>query len=77
MCFSFILLKVIQVDALTIDTEEAEADQSYEDLEDLLELTPKTDVFISGDGYSKVGSQEIPGITGKFALENKMKQGKG
>ena len=74
MCFSFILLKVIQVDALTIDTEEAEADQSYEDLEDLLELPPKTDgLFISWDGYAKVESQNMLGVTG---LENKMNQRK-
>ena len=46
-----------------------EADKSYKDLENLLELTLKTDVlFISGDWYAKVGRQEIPGVTGKFCL---------
>ena len=50
----------------------------YEDLQDLLELTPPKDVlFIVGDWNAKVGSQEIPGVTGKFGLECKMKQGKG
>ena len=49
--------------------EEAEVDQFYEDLEDLLELTPKKDVlFIIRDWNSKVGSQDIPGVTGKFSL---------
>ena len=49
-----------------------------ENLQDLLELTPKKDVlFIAGDWDVKVGSQETPGVTGKFALEYKMKQGKG
>ena len=47
--------------------KEAEVDQSYEDLEDLLELTPKKDsLFITGDWTAKVGSQEIPGVMGKF-----------
>ena len=50
----------------------------YEDLQDLLELTPQKDVlFIIGYWKAKVGSQEIPGVTGKFGLEYKMKQGKG
>ena len=49
--------------------EEAEVEQFYEDLQDLLELTPKKDVlFIIGDRNAKVGSQETPGITGKFGL---------
>ena len=49
--------------------EEAEAEWFYEDLQDLLELTPKKDVlFIIGDYNAKVGSQETPGITGKFGL---------
>ena len=66
--FAFIPLKVIQVNVPTMDAEIAQADQSYEDLEDL-ELTANTDVlFISWDGYAKVGSQEIPGVTGKFCL---------
>ena len=62
----------------TSNAEEAEAEQFYEDLQDLLELTPKKDaLFIIGDWNAKVGSQEIPGVTGKFALEYKMKQGNG
>ena len=49
--------------------EEAEVERLYEDLEDLLELTPKKDVlFIIGDCDAKVGSQETPGVTGKFGL---------
>ena len=53
----------------TTDAEEAEVDQFYEDLKDLLELTPKKDVlFIIGDWNAKLGSQETPGITGKFGL---------
>ena len=60
---------VIQVYALTSNAEEAEDEWSYEDLQDLLELTPQKDVlFIIGDWNAKVGSQEIPGVTGKFAL---------
>ena len=56
---------VIQVYALTSNTEEAEVEQFYEDLQDLRELTPKKDVlFIIGDWNAKVGSQEIPGVTG-------------
>ena len=58
---------VIQVYAPTSNTEEAEEEQFYEDLQDLLELTPKKDVlFIIGDWNAKVGSQETPGVTGKF-----------
>ena len=53
----------------TINAEEAEVEQCYEDLQDLLELTPKEDVlFIIGDWNAKVESQEIPGVTGKFGL---------
>ena len=60
---------VIQVYAPTSNAEEAEVERFYEDLQDLLELTPKKDVlFIIGDWNVKVGSQEIPGITGKFGL---------
>ena len=60
------------------NAEEAEVERFYEDLKDLLELTPKKDVlFIIGDWNAKVGSQEILGVTGKFALEYKMKQVKG
>ena len=59
----------IQVYALTSNTEEAEVEWFYEDLQDLLELTPKKDVlFIIGDCNAKVGSQETPGVTGKFGL---------
>ena len=62
-------ITVIQVYALTSNVEEAEAEQLYEDLEDLLELTPKKDVlFIREDWNAKVGSQETPGVTGKFGL---------
>ena len=54
-------IQVIQVYALISNTEEAEVEQFYEDLQDLLELTPKEDVlFIIGDWNAKVGSQEIP-----------------
>ena len=62
-------ITVIQVYALTSNAEEAEVEWFYEDVQDLLELTPKTDVlFIIGDWNAKVGSQEIPGITGKYGL---------
>ena len=62
-------ITVIQVYAPTSNAEEAEAGWYYEDLQDLLELTPKKDIlFIIGDWNAKVGSQEIPGITGKFGL---------
>ena len=70
-------ITVIQVYAPTSNTEEAEFDRFYEDLQDLLEPTPKKDVlFIIGDWNAKVGSQETPGVTGKFGLEIGMKQGK-
>ena len=60
-------ITVIQVYAPTSNAEEAEVERFYEDLQDLLELTPKKDVlFIIGDWNAKVGSQEIPGATGKF-----------
>ena len=60
---------VIQVYTPTSNTEEAEVEWFYEDLQDLLELTPKKDVlFIIGDWNTKVGSQEIPGVTGKSGL---------
>ena len=53
----------------TVNTEEAEVEQFYEDLQDLLDLTPKKDVlFIIVDWNAKVGSQETPGVTGKFGL---------
>ena len=60
-------ITVMQVYALTSNAEEAE--RFYEDLQDLLELTPPKDVlFIIGDWNAKVGSQDIPGVTGKFGL---------
>ena len=62
-------IMVIQVYAPTSNTEEAEVEWFYEDLQDLLEHTPKKDVlFIIGDWNAKVGSQETPGVTGKFGL---------
>ena len=60
---------VMQVYAPTSNNEEAEVEWFYEDLQDLLELTPKKDVlFIIGDWNAKVRSQETPGVTGKFGL---------
>ena len=62
-------ITVIQVCALTSNAEEAEDERFYEDLQDLLELTPKKNVlFIIGDWNAKVGSQDTPGVTGKFGL---------
>ena len=62
-------ITVIQVYAPTSNAEEAEVKWFYEDLQDLLELSPKKDVlFIIGDWNAKVGSQETPGVTGKFCL---------
>ena len=62
-------ITVIQVYAPTSNAEEAEVERFYEDLQDLLELTPKRDIlFIIGAWNAKVGSQEIPGVTGKFGL---------
>ena len=62
-------IRIIQVYAPTSNAEEAEVEWLYEDLQGLLELTPKKDVlFIIGDWNAKAGSQEIPGITGKFGL---------
>ena len=62
-------ITVIQVYAPTSNAEEAEVEWFYEDLQDLLVLTPKKDVlFIIGNWNTKVGSQEIPGVTGKFGL---------
>ena len=62
-------ITVIQVCAPTGNAEEAEVEWFYEDLQDLLELTPKKDVlFIIGDWNAKVGSQQIHGLTGKFGL---------
>ena len=68
---------VIQVYAPTSNAEEAEVEPFYEDLQDLIELRLKKEVlFIRRDWNAKVGSQEIPGITGKVALGVQMKQGK-
>ena len=62
-------ITVIQVYAPTSNAEEAEVERFYEDLQDLLELTPPKDVpFIIGDWNAKVGSQETPGVTGKLGL---------
>ena len=62
-------ITVTQAYAPTSNAEEAEVEQFYQDLQDLLELIPKKDVlFIIGDLNAKVGSQEIPGVTGKFDL---------
>ena len=71
-------ITVIQVYAPTSNAEEAEVEQLCEDLQDLLELTPKKDVlFITGDWNAKVGSQDTPGVTGKFDLGLRNEQGKG
>ena len=62
-------IRIIQVYAPTSNAEEAEVEWLYEDLQGLLELTPKKDVlFIIGNWNAKVGSQETPGVTGKFGL---------
>ena len=62
-------ITVIQVYAPTSNSEEAEVERFYEDLQDLLELTSKKDVlFIIGDWNAKIGSQQTPGVTGKFGL---------
>ena len=70
-------ITVIQVYAPTSNAEEAEVEWFYEGLQDLLELTPKKDVlFIIGDWKAKVGSQETPGVTGKFGLRIQNEAGK-
>ena len=62
-------ITIIQLYAPTSNAEEAEVEQFYEDLQDLVELTPKKDVlFIIGDWNAKVGSQQTPGVIGKFGL---------
>jgi len=62
-------ITLIQIYAPTSNAEEAEVEQFYEDLQDLLEWTPKRDVlFIIGDWNAKVGGQETPGVTGKFGI---------
>ena len=71
-------ITVIQIYALNSNAEEAEVEQSYEDLQDLLELTPQKCVpFIIEDWNAKVGSQETPRVRGKYSLEYRMKHGKG
>ena len=74
-----ISITVIQIYAPTIDVEEAEVDQLYEDIQDLLELTPKRKdvLFIIGGQNANVGSQKIPRITDKFFLEVKNEKVKG
>ena len=70
-------ITVIQIYAPTNNAEEAEVERFYEDLKDLLEITPKKDVlFIIGDWNAKVGSQETPGVTGKFSLGVQNEAGK-
>ena len=70
-------ITVIQIYAPTSNAEETEVEWFYEDLQELLELTPKKDVlFIIGDWNAKVGSQETPGVKANLALECGMKQGK-
>ena len=66
-------ITVIQVSTLTGNAEEAEVEWFYEDLQDFLELTPKNVLFNIGDWNAEIGSQEIPGVMGKLALEYKMK----
>ena len=69
-------ITVIKVYAPTSNAEEAEAERFYEDLQDLLELTPKKEfLFIIGDWNAKVGSQETPGVTGKFGLGKRNEAG--
>ena len=71
-------ITVTQVYVPTSNAEETEVQQFYEDLQDLLDLTPKKDVlFIIGDWNAKVGSQETPRVTANMALKYRMKQGKG
>ena len=70
-------ITVIQAYAPASNTEEAEVEWFYEDLQDLLELTPQKDVlFIIGDCNAKVQSQETPGVTGKFGLGIRNEEGK-
>ena len=70
-------ITVIQVYAPATNAEEAEVEWLYEDLQDLSELTHKKDVlFIIGDPNTKVGSQEIPGVTGNFGLRVQNEAGK-
>ena len=69
-------IMVIQLYASTSNAEEADTERFYEDLQDLLELTPQKDVFfIRGDWNAKVGSQEMPGVTSRFGLGVKNEAG--
>ena len=69
-------ITIIQVYAPTSIAEEAEVERFYEDLQDLVELTPKKGVlFIMGDWNAKVGCQETPGVTGKFGLGTQTEAG--
>ena len=71
-------ITVIQVYASTTNAKEGEIEQFYKDLQELLELTPKKNVlFIIDDWNAKVGSQEIPGITGRFGLGVQNEAGQG
>ena len=71
-------ITVIQAYAPTSNAEEAEVERFYEDLQDLLEITPKNHIlFIIGDWNAKVGNQETPGITGKFGFGVQNVEGKG
>ena len=71
-------ITVIQVYAPTSNAEEVETEWLYEDIQDLLELTPKKDVlFIIGDWNAKVGNQQTPGITGRFGLGVQNEAGQG
>ena len=71
-------IMIIQVYAPTTNADDTDVEQFYEDLQELLELTPKKDVlFIIGDWNAKLGSQEIPGVTGNLTLEYRTKQSKG
>ena len=70
-------ITVMQAYAPTSNAEEAEVEWFYEDLQDLLELTPEKDIiFIIGDWNARVGSQETPRVTGKFGLEVQNEEGK-
>ena len=70
------IITVIQVYGPTTDIEENEVNQFYEDIQDLLELIPPKDIlFIIGDWNAKVGSQETPGVTGKFGLREQNEAG--
>ena len=69
-------ITVIQVCAPTTDAKKAEVKRFYEDLQDLLEHQKKNVLFITGDWNAKVGNQEIPGVTGKFALGVQNEAGK-